>query len=79
MQHTQTHHSERSIVIVGVGLIGGSIAAAIRQRFPDCQVVGIGRNAARLQQAQDRGLLTSWSVTICGFHPKQPCDRLPAG
>jgi prephenate dehydrogenase len=69
MQDTQTHPSERSlsehsIVIVGVGLIGGSIAAAVRQRFPDCQVVGIGRSAVRLQQAQDRGLLTSWSVDI---------------
>jgi len=56
--------AERSIIIVGVGLIGGSIAAAIRQRVPDCSVMGIGRNRERLQCAQKAGLLTSWADEI---------------
>ncbi|HRA87702.1 MAG TPA: prephenate dehydrogenase/arogenate dehydrogenase family protein, partial [Planctomycetaceae bacterium] len=54
----------RSIVIVGVGLIGGSIAAAVRQRFPECCVIGIGRNSKRLKSAVERGLLTEWSSQI---------------
>jgi len=64
MQTAKTTFSERSIVIVGVGLIGGSIAAAVRRRFPECQVVGIGRNRDRLQRAADAGLLTGWSDEI---------------
>jgi prephenate dehydrogenase len=55
---------ETSIIIAGVGLIGGSIAAAIRKRFPKCQVIGIGRSAERLSEAQRRGLLTSWSTEV---------------
>lgn len=45
------------VVIHGVGLIGGSIAAAVRERFEDCRVTGIGRNPQRLQAAVDAGLL----------------------
>lgn len=51
-------------MVVGVGLIGGSIAAAVRRRFPECQVVGIGRNTDRLKRAADAGLLTTWSDQI---------------
>ncbi len=57
---------ESHIVIVGVGLIGGSIAAALRARFPECRVTGTGRNEARLLEAKQRGLLTDF-VT----HPQQ--------
>jgi prephenate dehydrogenase len=55
---------ERNIVIVGVGLIGGSIAAAVRKRFPECNVIGIGRDQERLKLAAKRGLLTDWSTVI---------------
>lgn len=55
---------EKSIVIMGVGLIGGSIAAAVRQRFPECRVTGIGRNLERLHAARERGLLTDFADQI---------------
>ncbi len=64
MQTAKTRFFERSIVIVGVGLIGGSIAAAVRCRFPECQVVGIGRNEDRLKRAAKAGLLTTWSSEV---------------
>ncbi len=64
MQNGSPNSTEQSIVIVGVGLIGGSIAAAIRQRFPECKVIGIGRNRERLKLATERGLLTDWSDQI---------------
>lgn len=71
MQTESKKSSEKSIVIVGVGLIGGSIAAAVRQRFPDCRVIGIGRNEARLKLAVERGLLTGWSTeTTASTIPK---------
>lgn len=64
MSETSPQFQERSIVIVGVGLIGGSIAAAVRKRFPECQVIGVGRNEERLEQARRAGLLTSWTVDL---------------
>jgi prephenate dehydrogenase len=64
MSETSPQFQERSIVIVGVGLIGGSIAAAVRKRFPECEVIGVGRNEERLEQARQAGLLTSWMVDI---------------
>ncbi|HAD58917.1 MAG TPA: prephenate dehydrogenase/arogenate dehydrogenase family protein [Planctomycetaceae bacterium] len=54
---------ERRVVIAGVGLIGGSIAAAVRERFPDTKVIGVGRNAERLAAAETAGLLTSWKLS----------------
>jgi len=64
MQTESRNFTEQSIVIVGVGLIGGSIAAAVRKRFPECKVIGIGRNRERLNLATERGLLTDWSDQI---------------
>lgn len=64
MQELNENASERSIVIVGVGLIGGSIAAAVRRQFPECAVIGIGRNRDRLQRAKEIGLVTSWSDKV---------------
>ncbi len=58
MKNGSRRFTEKSIIIVGVGLIGGSIAAAVRKRFPECRVIGIGRNPERLQAACERGLLT---------------------
>lgn len=48
---------EKDVVIIGVGLIGGSVAAAVRQRFPLCRITGIGRSLERLQEAARRDLL----------------------
>ncbi|MEJ7593912.1 MAG: prephenate dehydrogenase/arogenate dehydrogenase family protein [Planctomycetaceae bacterium] len=64
MQNGSSNFTEQSIAIVGVGLIGGSIAAAVRKRFPECKVIGIGRNQERLKLATARGLLTEWSDQI---------------
>ena len=55
---------EDSVIIIGVGLIGGSIAAAIRQRHPMCRVTGIGRSEQRLAAAQNAGLLHDWATAV---------------
>lgn len=54
--------SENCVIIAGIGLIGGSIAAAVRKRFPGSSVIGVGRSADRLQKAQNAGLLTDWAT-----------------
>lgn len=72
MSEDSGEFQEHSIVIVGVGLIGGSIAAAVRRRFPKANVIGIGRNSNRLKAALDAGLLTSFATHITA-------DSIPAG
>jgi prephenate dehydrogenase len=54
--------TERTLVIVGVGLIGGSVAAAARKYMPGLTIVGIGRNPQRLQTATEQGLLDAWHL-----------------
>jgi len=53
-----------TISILGVGLIGGSIGAAICQRKIAKKVVGIGRSAARLRQAKKIGAVTSTTTQL---------------
>jgi cyclohexadieny/prephenate dehydrogenase len=48
---------EETVVIVGVGLIGGSLAAALRTRRVARHVIGVGRNAVRMEQAKRAGLI----------------------
>lgn len=46
-----------TVVIVGVGLIGGSLAAAVKRRKLARRIIGVGRNTARIQSAQAAGLI----------------------
>ena len=48
------------VAIAGVGLIGGSIALAVRQGGFDGPIVGIGRNPERLEAARQQGVIDSW-------------------
>lgn len=50
------------IAIVGVGLIGGSLAAALKHRGLSRRILGIGRNPERLQGARSAGLIDAWST-----------------
>lgn len=58
MSHSSSNlpHFE-TLTIVGVGLLGGSIARAAKQRGLVQRVIGVGRSAARLEQAQQSGLI----------------------
>jgi prephenate dehydrogenase len=47
----------RRLVVVGVGLLGGSVAKAARARGIAREVIGIGREIGRLQAAVDDGVL----------------------
>src|SRR5262249_54142738 len=50
--------------IVGVGLIGGSIAMALKGRGTARSVIGVGRSASRLQEARDRGIIDEGFVEL---------------
>jgi prephenate dehydrogenase len=47
------------LAVIGVGLIGGSFALALRQAKACGQVVGAGRNRANLELARSRGIIDS--------------------
>ena len=55
---TETSAPFQSVAIAGLGLIGGSIALGIRERWPACRICGIDRPSvlshARSSNAIDR-------------------------
>ncbi len=53
-----------TVVVVGVGLLGGSVALAARQRGIVRRVIGVGRTAPRLEQAREAGLLDAISTDL---------------
>lgn len=53
-----------TIAIVGVGLLGGSIGLAIRERHLARRVVGIGRDLARLREAENRHAVTEVTTDL---------------
>jgi prephenate dehydrogenase len=47
------------LAVIGVGLIGGSFALALKQARAASHVVGVGRNIANLKLALERGIIDS--------------------
>jgi prephenate dehydrogenase len=71
------------LAIVGVGLLGGSVALAAKARGIADRVIGIGRNPDRLQAAVDAGVIDEfltklpecdapWTTVVIGT----PVDRI---
>ena len=54
----------KQITILGVGLIGASLALSCRQRKLVGHIVGFGRNAANLKNAQERNIIDSGSTDL---------------
>lgn len=52
------------LAIVGVGLLGGSVAKAARERGLAREIVGIGRDASRLEPALRDGVLDRATVDL---------------
>ncbi|MBI2805441.1 MAG: prephenate dehydrogenase/arogenate dehydrogenase family protein [Planctomycetes bacterium] len=52
------------ITIVGVGLIGGSIGLGVKKRGLFARVFGVGRDVARLEQAQRLGAIDETSLDL---------------
>lgn len=52
------------LCIIGVGLIGGSLGMAVRQRGLANHVVGVGRNAERLQVALQAGAVDEATTSL---------------
>jgi prephenate dehydrogenase len=63
----------RSLAIVGVGLIGGSVGLAVRRQSPATHIVGVDRDAGALGRALERGAIVEGftnladAVACCEF------------
>jgi len=75
-----------TIAIVGVGLIGGSIALAAKSRGAAQSVIGVGRDAQRIDQARRRGIIDEGLVDLAAAVRRAdlvvfctPVDRIVAG
>lgn len=75
---------EKTVTVVGLGLMGGSIAMAIRERT-DCAVYGWNRTAAVAQKAFEDGVLdgvandetlAETDLLIIGLYPEATVDYL---
>ena len=54
----------KKITIIGVGLIGGSLARAIKKNNLAEVVFGFGRNLSRLESAQKSNIIDQYSIDI---------------
>ncbi|MEJ2608781.1 MAG: prephenate dehydrogenase/arogenate dehydrogenase family protein [Candidatus Thiodiazotropha sp.] len=52
------------LAIIGVGLIGGSVAMALREEGAVKEVVGCGRGEANLQKAQELGVIDHYTHDV---------------
>src|SRR5260221_13770804 len=75
-----------TIAIVGVGLIGGSIGLAVKARGAAQFVIGVGRDARRIEQARRRGTIDEGMVELSSAVRRAelvvfctPVDRIAAG
>ncbi len=57
-------HSMQQITIIGVGLIGGSFAMALKASGCKAEFVGCGRSPERLQRAVDLGAIDRYETSI---------------
>lgn len=62
------------LVIFGVGLIGGSLALALREAGAVAEVVGCSRNPANLEEAVRLGVIDSWTT-----NPGEACRDAEVG
>lgn len=79
-------HPFATIAIVGVGLIGGSIALAAKSRGAVQSVIGVGRDAQRMAEARRRGIIDEGFVDLTAAVRRAdlvvfctPVDRIAAG
>jgi prephenate dehydrogenase len=81
--HTPSTDQYDHVVVVGVGLIGGSIAKALKARSLARKVTGFGRNRSRLLAAQQAGLIDEVAESVSELTPFDlavvctPVDRIP--
>ena len=74
------------VAVIGLGLIGGSLALDIKKAFPTCQVVGLDNNKQHVSKALELGIieaetlfedLNSADVVIVSIPVNSAMDLIP--
>lgn len=66
--------NKQTFGFIGLGLIGGSIAKALKTAYPDCTIIAYDINMDSLLLAQDESVVDV--VTFCINEAFAPCDYL---
>jgi prephenate dehydrogenase len=56
----------QTLTIIGVGLIGGSLALALKEKGVVGKVIGAGRSEDNLKLAQSLGIVDAWTTSLTG-------------
>ncbi|OEK04930.1 prephenate dehydrogenase [Roseivirga misakiensis] len=56
----------KQIAIIGVGLLGGSLALAVKSKLPDVRIVGLDTDADRVKTVMDQGIIDEIGGSIEG-------------
>jgi len=64
MEMIETVNPIKHLVVIGVGLIGGSLALALKKAGVVERVTGVGRSRENLELARQRGIVDDWSHDI---------------
>ncbi len=65
--NSSSDHTEpfvKTMLVVGVGLLGGSIAAAAKERQLAERIIGVGRSKQRIDQAVEAGILDTGTTDL---------------
>ncbi|MBV1912368.1 MAG: prephenate dehydrogenase/arogenate dehydrogenase family protein, partial [Cycloclasticus sp.] len=54
----------KKMCVIGVGLIGGSIARASKRNALCDEIIGVGRNEAHLKKAIELGVIDDYELSI---------------
>ncbi len=70
MNRPQISESMNQVGIYGVGLLGGSLGMALKDIYPDINIVGIGRSEERLEEARRQGAIDSFTCDPANITPR---------
>jgi prephenate dehydrogenase len=54
----------KKVVIVGLGLMGGSLGYALKKRFPKCRVIGLSRKQANIRKAIQKKIINEGTTKL---------------
>ena len=64
MNNTTDHNWPRRVAVLGVGLLGGSVALSIRRNRPDVVLAGTARDANKCARLTDAGIVDEATTSI---------------
>ncbi len=54
----------QTLAVIGVGLIGGSLALALKEKGVVAKIIGVGRSETNLKLAQSLGIVDEWTTSL---------------